>query len=203
MNLPRTVRVAVPALAALTLTMAFAGPAAADPALVSRNGGQILFTAQPGETNTVTFSIVGGVLQVNDATSTLIPGPGCVRFNNANTVRCGQAAGVTRILASLGDRNDRATNNTNVASDITGGEGDDQLIGGGGPDRLVDSDGWNAVPGSNTFEGRGGNDTVISRNGGFDRIDCGENFGDLDFLLADAATLDVVAPNSCEFVQRS
>ncbi|MEV7519547.1 hypothetical protein [Streptomyces sp. NPDC091371] len=200
----RTARFAVPAVAALTATMAFAGPAFADPALVTRNGSQILYTAQPGETNTVTFSSVGGLLQVEDSTSNLIPGPGCARFNNdPHIVRCGSAGSVSRIQASLGDRNDTATNSTSIASDITGGEGDDKIYGGSGPDRLLDSDGWNAAPGSNTFEGRGGNDTIISRNGGFDRVDCGESPFDFDVLLADAASLDTVVPNTCEFVQRS
>uniref|UniRef100_A0AAU2JTX6 Calcium-binding protein n=1 Tax=Streptomyces sp. NBC_00049 TaxID=2903617 RepID=A0AAU2JTX6_9ACTN len=200
----RTVRFAVPAVAALTATMALAGPAFADPALVTRSGSSILYTAQPGETNTVTFSNAGGSFQVEDSTSNLIPGPGCVRFNNdPHIVRCGALATVARIQASLGDRNDTATNNTAIASDIVGGEGDDRLFGGSGPDRLLDSDGWNAAPGANTFEGRGGNDTIISRNGGFDRIDCGESIADFDVLLADAASLDAVVPNSCEFVQRS
>lgn len=56
----RTARLAAPALAAVTLTMAFAGPAAADPSFAMRSGGEIRFAALPGETNTVTFSIVGG-----------------------------------------------------------------------------------------------------------------------------------------------
>ncbi|WP_405980103.1 hypothetical protein [Streptomyces sp. NBC_00158] len=203
MKLSRTARVATPALAALALTMALAGPASADPALVTRNGSQILFTAQPGETNTVEFRISGGFLEVNDATAVLIPGPGCVQAGNPNTVRCGQANTVARILATLGDRNDEATNSTSIPSDLIGGEGLDRLVGGTGPDRLLDSDGWNFSGFSgNTFNGREGNDTILSRNGGFDRIECGENPGDLDVLLADQATLDFVASNSCELIQR-
>ncbi|MEU8437428.1 hypothetical protein AB0F18_31915 [Streptomyces sp. NPDC029216] len=203
MNLSRTVRAAAPALTALALTVAIAGPASASPAMVTRSGGSILYTAQPGETNTVTFSDAGGTFQVEDSTSTLIPGPGCTRFNNdPHIVRCGATGTVTRIQASLGDRDDVATNSTSIPSDITGGEGQDRLVGGSGPDRLLDSDGWSSVPGSNTFEGRAGNDTIISRNGGFDKIDCGENPNDFDVLLADAASLDAVVPNTCEYVQR-
>ncbi|MFD6887069.1 hypothetical protein [Streptomyces sp. NPDC059957] len=202
MNILRTARIAAPAVAALTATLAFAGPAAADPAFVMRNGSQINFAALPGESNNVTFSISGGFFQVTDSGSTLTPGPGCVQFSNANTVRCGTGA-VTRIQASLGDRDDVATNNTSVPSDLVGGEGDDILVGGSGPDRLTDSDGWNASPGTTlTFNGRGGNDTVLSRNGGFDRIDCGENPADFDMLLADSAPVDAVVPSTCEFVQR-
>ncbi|MCX5405494.1 hypothetical protein OHA37_16560 [Streptomyces sp. NBC_00335] len=203
MNILRTARVAAPALAALTLTLALAGPASADPAFVMRNGSQINFAALPGESNNVTFSISGGFFQVSDAANALTPGFGCVQFGNPNTVRCGLAAGVTRIQASLGDRDDVATNNTAIPSDLVGGEGDDILVGGSGADRLTDSDGWNASPGSTlTFDGRGGNDTVLSRNGGYDRINCGENTGDFDMLLADSATLDAVVPGTCEFVQR-
>lgn len=203
MSLLRTARLAVPAVAALTLTVAFAGPASADPAFVMRSGSQINFAALPGESNNVTFTINGGFLQVNDSANTLTPGPGCVRFSNPNTVRCGTAASVTRIQASMGDRDDVATNNTAIPSDLAGGEGDDILIGGSGPDRLTDSDGWNASPGSTlTFDGRGGNDTILSRNGGFDRINCGENTADSDMLFADSANLDAVVPGTCEFVQR-
>ncbi|MFZ3500045.1 hypothetical protein ACODT5_43710 [Streptomyces sp. 5.8] len=203
MNILRTARIAAPALAALTLTLAFAGPASAAPAFVMRSGGQINFAALPGESNNVTFSVSSGFLTVSDAANPLTPGLGCVQFGNPNTVRCGSAGGVTRIQASMGDRDDVATNNTTIPSDLAGGEGDDILVGGSGADRLTDSDGWNASPGSTlTFDGRGGNDTVLSRNGGFDRINCGENTGDFDMLLADSATLDAVVPGTCEFVQR-
>ncbi|MER5765180.1 hypothetical protein [Streptomyces sp. NPDC002082] len=203
MNILRTARIATPALAAFALTLALAGPASADPAFVMRNGSQINFAALPGESNNVTFSISGGFLQVSDAANALTPGLGCVQFGNPNTVRCGLAAGVTRIQASLGDRDDVATNNTAIPSDLVGGEGDDILVGGSGADRLTDADGWNASPGTTlTFDGRGGNDTVLSRNGGYDRINCGENTGDFDMLLADSATLDAVVPSTCEFVQR-
>lgn len=203
MNILRTARIAAPALAALTLTLAFAGPASADPAFVMRSGNQINFAALPGESNRVTFSVGSGFLTVSDTANALTPGPGCVQFSNPNTVRCGSASTVTRIQASMGDRDDVATNNTSIPSDIVGGEGDDILTGGSGADRLTDSDGWNASPGSTlTFDGRGGNDTILSRNGGFDRINCGENAGDFDMLLADSATLDAVVPGTCEFVQR-
>ncbi|WP_329383586.1 hypothetical protein OG625_21645 [Streptomyces sp. NBC_01351] len=203
MNIPRTARIAAPAVAALTLTLAFAGPASADPAFVMRSGSQINLAALPGESNNITFSISSGFLQVSDSGNVLTPGPGCVRFSNPNTVRCGSGGSVTRIQASLGDRDDVATNETSIPSDLVGGEGDDVLVGGSGNDRLTDSDGWNASPGTTTtFNGRGGNDTIISRNGGFDRINCGESAFDFDMLLADAATLDAVVPNTCEFVQR-
>lgn len=203
MRLSRTARLAAPALAALALTTVLAGPASAAPAVVSRDNNQVVFTAQPGETNTVTFSTPGGWLQVQDKTSRLVPGSGCSRFNNdPHIIRCGHSAAVTRIQASLGDRDDVVRNETSIPSDLDGGPGDDRLIGGSGPDRLIDPDGWNAAPGSTTFEGRGGNDTIVSRNGGYDRIDCGESPADLDILLADAATLDHLVPNTCEYVRR-
>ncbi|MFJ3727078.1 hypothetical protein ACIPYQ_31575 [Streptomyces sp. NPDC090045] len=200
-RLLRTARLAAPAVAALAMTMALAGPAAADPSFVMRSGGEVRFAALPGEQNTVTFSIGGGgVVNVTDSTSTITAGPGCVQ-QGPNAVRCGVVTGLTRIQAALGNGNDVATNNTPVPSDMDGGSGEDRLIGGTAADRLTDSDGWNANTGSTTtFEGNGGNDTLVSKNGGFDRITCGTGF---DILVADQAALDTVpAGSGCEFVIR-
>lgn len=198
-RLLRAARAAAPALAAITMTMAFAGPAAADPAFVTRSGGEVRFAALPGETNTVTFEITGSAFRVTDTTSNLTAGPGCTQVN-VHAVNCG-LANATRIQASLGNLNDVVTNNTSVPADIDGGAGDDTLNGGGGNDRLTDPDGWNANTGTTTtFDGRGGNDTLVSKNGGFDRILCGSGF---DIVVADQAVLDNVPTGSgCEFVIR-
>ncbi|WP_251091532.1 hypothetical protein [Streptomyces sp. Caat 7-52] len=197
-SLRTAVRVTAPAVAALTLTMAFASPASADPAFVTSGGGRLTFTALPGETNNVTFdTFSAGTLRVTDTTSNLTAGPGCT--GSGHTVLCA-GAGVTRILANLGDRNDTAQNDTDLASDLVGGQGNDILIGGDGPDRLTDLDGWNGPTLTTvTMAGRGGNDTIVSRNGGYDQVDCGSGF---DVLLADPASRDLVVPNTCEFVQR-
>ncbi|MFG2873778.1 hypothetical protein ACGFYU_01925 [Streptomyces sp. NPDC048337] len=198
-HLRTAVRMAAPAVAALTLTMAFASPAAANPALVMISNGRLTFTALPGETNNVSFNDAsGGVIQVTDTTSNLTAGQGC--SGSGHTVYC-DADGVTRIVANLGDRNDTAQNDTDLPSDLVGGQGNDILIGGDGPDRLSDFDGWNGPTLITvTMIGRGGNDTIYSRNGGFDQIDCGPG---LDVLVADRAPRDsLVVPNTCEFVQR-
>lgn len=199
-RLLRTARMAAPALAACALTMAFAGPAAADPSVVTRQGGEVRFSALGGEVNTVTFGIgQGGTLRITDTTSTLVAGSGCDQVDN-HTVFCGQVATATRIQASLGNLDDTATNDTAIASDIDGGAGDDRITGGSGNDRLTDPDGWNAATTGTTFSGRGGNDTVISRNGGYDRIACGGGF---DYVVADSAALDTLALNhGCENVIR-
>ncbi|MFJ4584719.1 hypothetical protein [Streptomyces echinatus] len=192
------VRVAAPAVAALTLTMAFASPASASPAFVTSGNGRLTFTALAGETNNVTFdTFSAGTLRVTDTTSNLTAGPGCT--GSGHTVLCA-GDGVTRILANLGDRNDTAQNDTDLPSDLVGGQGNDILIGGDGPDRLTDLDGWNAPTLITvTMIGRGGNDTIVSRNGGFDQIDCGAGF---DVLVEDRAPRDIVVPNTCELVQR-
>ncbi|MFJ6937349.1 hypothetical protein [Streptomyces sp. NPDC101132] len=196
-RLTTALRVAAPAAAALALTLAVAGPASASPSLVTRSGSEIRYSALPGEANDVTFSTVSGQLVVTDAASPLTPGPGCVRIN-ANSARCGTAATVTRIRATLGDEDDRADNQTAIASDLDGGSGQDILLGGNGTDRLTDTDGWDAGPTPTTFNGRAGNDTLISRNLGYDRVECGSGF---DIAIADNASLDTVVPG-CEFVQR-
>lgn len=181
------------------MTMAFAGPASADPAFVTRSGGEIRFAALSGESNDVNISIVGGIIHISDSAG-LTPGSGCTRVDPRH-VTCGPASGVSRIAAGLGDQNDRFMNATSIPTDVTGGDGDDRIIGGNGPDRITDPDGWNAPPGNlPSIDGRGGNDTIISRNGGFDRVNCGA--GPFDMLIADPATLDSVVPNTCESVQR-
>ncbi|MFD6974531.1 hypothetical protein [Streptomyces sp. NPDC059949] len=200
-RLRRAVRVAAPALAALSLTLAFAGPAAADPSFVMRSGGEVRFAALPGERNTVTFAVVTGNIVVSDTTSPVTAGPGCTQLS-ANSVRCGASTGVTRIQAALGNEDDVVTNNTAVPADIDGGSGEDRINGGSGNDRLTDPDGWNSSPSGTSFSGGGGNDTIVSKNGGFDRISCGGGF---DLLVADSAALDALVPtpgHGCEFVIR-
>ncbi|MFD9409687.1 hypothetical protein ACFWBN_22095 [Streptomyces sp. NPDC059989] len=198
-RLRTAVRVAASAVAALTLTMAFASPASASPAFVAISNGRLTFTALPGETNKVTFdTFSAGTLRITDTTSNLTAGPGC--SGSGHTVLCA-GEGVTRIVANLGDRNDTAQNDTDLPSDLVGGQGNDILIGGDGPDRLTDFDGWNGPTLITvTMIGRGGNDVIVSRNGGYDQIDCGPG---LDVLLADRTARDsLVVPNTCEFVQR-
>ncbi|MFD9726718.1 hypothetical protein [Streptomyces sp. NPDC059072] len=188
-------RIAAPALTAFALSVALAAPASAAPSFVIRNGGTVLFSALAGEVNNVTFDTAPGYLLVTDSASTLTAGSGCQQVTS-HSVRCG--TGVTRIQASLGDRDDRAENKTSIPSDIDGGEGQDTIIGGDGNDRLTDRDGWNSAPSATTFNGRGGNDTIVSRNGGYDRIECGSGS---DLLVADSAALDVVV-GGCEFITR-
>ncbi|MFE6835161.1 hypothetical protein ACFVFI_10055 [Streptomyces sp. NPDC057705] len=198
-RLPRMARVAAPVVAALALTMAFAGPAAADPSFVTKSGGAILFAALPGEQNTVKIQSSGSNVIVSDTTSPLTAGPGCAQLN-PNAVNCG--GGVTRIQAALGNGNDILSNQTSIPSDVDGGAGEDSISGGGGNDRLTDPDGWNSAPGGLTFDGGGGNDTIVSKNGGFDRILCGVGF---DIVVADQAALDslsVTPAHGCEFVIR-
>lgn len=199
-RLPRAARLAAPALAALALTMAFAGPASADPSYVLRQGADVRFSALPGEQNTVRFFNDSGTFTITDTTSPLVAGPGCSQVN-PNRVTCGATGGVTRIQAAMGNLNDVVTNDTSAAADIDGGAGEDRLIGGGGADRFTDPDGWNAATGTTTtFDGRGGNDTIVSKNGGFDRILCGVGF---DIVVADQAALDAVPlASGCEFVIR-
>ncbi|KPI13033.1 hypothetical protein OV450_2924 [Actinobacteria bacterium OV450] len=201
-NAPRrSARIAAPALAALALSVALAAPASASPSFVTRSANQVYFSALPGEVNDVTLAVDGatGDLIVTDTTSTLTPGPGCAALT-VHAVRCGPAATVTRIQASLNDRNDRIRNLTTIASDLDGGAGDDIVVGGNGNDRLTDPDGWGSTPGETTFVGQGGNDTIVSRNNGFDKISCGPGF---DLVVADSALLDTLVTGSqCEFVQR-
>ena len=75
--------------------------------------------------------------------------------------------------------NDTFTNNTNVASKMFGGWGNDTLIGGGGVDQIWGDDIANGQSGNDTLSGGGGADVIRGGNG-FDTIYGGEGSDSLD-----------------------
>lgn len=115
-------------ITALVCTGALGTPAsaAAEGGSVSASGTTVHFTAAAGAANTVAVTRLGSTI-VDDDEVPVEAGRGCRAVPGDDTrVRC-LLLDPTLINVSLGDRNDSLTNQTAVAVEATGGDGDDML----------------------------------------------------------------------------
>ncbi|WP_406285404.1 hypothetical protein [Embleya sp. NBC_00896] len=193
-SLLRPTRVLGPIAAALTLTMAIATPASANPSTVTRQDSEVRWTAPDGEANLAWMGQYTDQVQVVDLNG-ISAGPGCTALS-ALDVTCGPVAGTSGLHLDAGDQDDYVgITDLAIPAEVDGGPGRDQVEGGNGDDRLTDPDGWPALPDAPSFSGHAGDDEIISLNGGFDRIECGPGF---DVVMADP-DLDVTAAD-CELV---
>lgn len=142
----------------------------------------LIYAAEPGEANQVSFASAGAVVVIRDAGASITAGAGCMQLA-AQEVSCAAtpASASFHVQVDLGDGDDRAViGRVNaIRWDVGGGVGDDTLdasaaagrptqaiaLGGGpGSDRLVGSegpdDGLFGGPGSDRIEGRGGDDAL-------------------------------------------
>ena len=149
-----------PLLISFALTALLAAPASAS--TVGVQGTTLTFTASNGEANRVTVSLSGESIRVTDTGATPTAGAGCTL--SSRTVSCPRA-GLTDLVADLGDRNDRLGISRSVAlrSRVRGASGDDALGGGGGPDELDGGGGRDTV----SYSGRG-DAIVVTLGGGAD-----------------------------------
>ncbi|NUU20733.1 MAG: hypothetical protein HOV68_04330 [Streptomycetaceae bacterium] len=195
-TLSRSLKVLGPLAAALSLTVAAASPASANPSIATRQGSEVQWTAFSNEDNRLSVFNNGGVLNLQD-TDGILPGPNCTAVN-PTLVTCGPTAGTTRLRLSSGDWNDLVSVDAalTIPADVDGGAGQDVIIGGAGADRLRDPDGWPTPPMGATFAAGAGNDQVVSWNGGYDVVDCGPGF--------DTAVVDRFRDTvyNCEYVIR-
>jgi RTX calcium-binding nonapeptide repeat (4 copies) len=145
-------------------------------------GNTLIYAAEPGEANQVSFSADGAAVVIRDAGASITAGTGCVQLA-AQEVSCAAtpAGASSHVQVDLGDGDDRAVMGRVYAIrwDVGGGVGDDTLdasaaagrptwaiaLGGGpGSDRLVGSegrdDGLFGGPGADRIEGRGGDDAL-------------------------------------------
>jgi len=120
-------------LAVLVLSAAGAAPAAASTAGVQ--GTTLTVAGASGERNRVSIGVSGDRVTVTDTGATIRAGAGCSA--SGRTVSC-PLAGLTELVADLGDRNDRigVSRGVRLRARLRGGSGDDVLAGGGGPDEL-------------------------------------------------------------------
>lgn len=201
----------------LALCVAVVAPAgAAAHSLVRVGGGQVNYIAKDATSlNKLTVRLSAGDIELLDRSvdGGMDPGP-CRPGDLTDDVNawivqvfCGRA-GVRRVHADLGEREDTATVSSPVPTTLLGGSGADRLSGGpvadtvdggDGNDRLAGGGGKDEIDGglgTDTLAGGAGDDVLGSADGIADRVDCGEG---ADRLEAD--TLDTVE-DGCESVSR-
>jgi Ca2+-binding RTX toxin-like protein len=177
------------------LTAALAWPASAFAATGQINdNGVMVYTADPGESNAMTFSFGKDQLDndaylVVDAPAVdITPVPPCQPGAAQNEMSCPADGGgirppVTSLSASLGDGNDTVTLLANLPTSIgagggqdemnggpaadflRGGQQDDKITGGGGNDQLVGDDPGVGGGGDDSLDGGEGNDSADGQDG--------------------------------------
>jgi Ca2+-binding RTX toxin-like protein len=155
------------ALLALFVTAALAWPASTWAATGQIDGnGVMIYTADPGETNAITFSF--GKDQFNNDAYLVVDAPAvaidavppCQPGTSQNEMSCpADGAGirppVTSLSASLGDGDDKITLLANLPTSIGAGGGQDVMQGGPAADAL------RGGQGADNIDGSAGNDTII------------------------------------------
>jgi hypothetical protein len=168
-------------------------PAAIAHSGVSLSGSSIsYFSPDPGSVSTAVLKPgPENTIDVSDPTALGGVSPGDCIPTSESSARC-PAAGVTKVVASVGPESDSVTSELAIPSILYGGEGADTLTGGSGPDRL---DGGN---GGDRLDGRSGDDRLMANDGALDRLACGDGS---DSVVADP--LDVIEDAAaCESVAR-
>jgi Ca2+-binding RTX toxin-like protein len=144
------------------------------------SGVAVTFVAADGQDNEVEVTADADGLFISDATDEITPQGGCTAID-AHEVRCPRSDDRPfKVLISLGDGNDSATNasSESVALDgeggndtLEGGDASDVLIGGRGLDHLegnggndVLEDGSPGSPDQDVFAGGSGEDTISYRS---------------------------------------
>jgi Ca2+-binding RTX toxin-like protein len=161
-------------VSALTgVSLMVAGPAeAATAGTAAVVGTTVQYTAAGSKTNTVTATRSGRVVTIDDKV-TVKAGKGCKAVKGDVTkVRCTTARTPTRIVVSLGDRNDTLVNKSDLRVNAYGGGGNDTLTGGSGDDYL------DGGAGHDRLTGAAGNDRIDGKSGN-DRLDGGRGFDEL------------------------
>lgn len=149
-------------LAGLVLLAAFlALPGAAPASVVSRTGGQITITANPGEANDVAYNVVCCYYGIDVTDTAGVTAAGECTQVSPTRADCGRATTPT-VTARLGDGDDRFLSDASqqVGSfDIDGGDGSDTINGGTSPDII------RGGPGNDTVDGVDGDDQVFGEDG--------------------------------------
>lgn len=176
---PRAVIVALAAGAALLLI-----PAVADASVATRSGSTITVTANPGESNSITFTSSYAGARIED-TAGIAPADASCTTQSPTEVLCGASEPGLTAVVSLGDGNDTlrldlvetipsvdadgGPGNDDIggsshADVIRGGDGNDTIFGGNGNDQLDGGAGDDSVKGSSA-------DDVVIGGPGQDALD--------------------------------
>ena len=140
--------------------MAAAIPATAEAGTLSVQAGVVTYTdTDPNATNVVSVSMSSDRSRISFGDSGRSGGhPVVVTSDGSCTALRSSgscpAAGVSLIVISTGDQNDRITQNVPIATRLVGGNGNDTLTGGPGDDVLI------GEAGADTLTGRDGRDTA-------------------------------------------
>lgn len=114
--------------ALLLALLALVVPPAASAGTVTSRDGDVVFTAAPGEVNTVAIHLAGdGGVTVLDTAAALTAGSGCAQ-ETPQQARCAAPAGVA-VLLDGGDGPD-TLDGREVEATLRGGPGNDRLLGG-------------------------------------------------------------------------
>ncbi|WP_433792533.1 calcium-binding protein [Actinoplanes sp. CA-252034] len=159
--------------ATLIASLAFGVPAEAAATGVASvlDATRIKFTAASGQVNRVVVTRSGRTVTIDDRVA-VKAGKGCKAVKGDKTkVRCSTAKTPTRVLVSLGVKNDSVTNRTDLALTASGGDGNDTLIGGPRADRLTGGLGADLLygrAGADTLDGDDGSDRIWGEAGNDD-----------------------------------
>jgi Ca2+-binding RTX toxin-like protein len=161
--------------AVLAAIAALAIPSAASAAVNSTVNGNTLTVTGDNDANTITLTAPGGVITVNDGTTTtattLAANDNAQIVVNAgggdDTVDASAlaAADYGSLAINGGDGNDHLTGGADIDT-LHGDAGDDTLVGGKGADAVSGGDGddvmiWNNGDGTDVNDGDAGNDQVV------------------------------------------
>jgi Ca2+-binding RTX toxin-like protein len=168
----------------LSVLLAAALPATAQAGTISVQGGVMTFNeTDTNAANVVTVSLSSDGSRINVTDSGRSGGKSITMRSDGS---CGvsrtsgncPAAGVSSIVVSTGDQNDRITQNSSIPSRLMGGSGNDTITGGPGDDVLI------GEGGADTLTGKAGRDTAdysarvapvsVSLNGSADDGEAGE-----------------------------
>lgn len=155
------------AVAMSGVAILFASPAqAASPAkaqISTSNSNVVEFTAASGQTNSLTITVSGRTITLNDRVA-IKAGPGCKAVKGDRTkVRCTTAGKPALVNVSLGNKNDKVVNKTSVPMTVFAGSGNDRVFGGAGVETVFGGSGNDTIHGNkgrDELHGDSGNDTI-------------------------------------------
>ena len=118
----------------LLLAAIFAGATPARAATASVGGATLTYTADGGESNALSVSLLASTYTLTDPGAVITAGAGCSPVT-ASQVTCSGAT-VTSLSIDLRDMADSVSQQATTASTISGGAANDLLVGGGAIDTL-------------------------------------------------------------------